>query len=58
MKEKLKNFRQEEDGLTIVEYAVAAGFITATVAVAFFSLGITIEGIIVLVDGLMQNPAG
>ena len=52
------NFLQEEDGLTIVEYAVATGFITATVAGAFFALGGTIEGIIVLVDGLMQNPAG
>ena len=58
MKDKLMNFLQEEDGLTIVEYAVAAGFITATVAGAFFALGGTIESIIVLVDGLMKNPAG
>ena len=58
MKDKLMNFLQEEDGLTIVEYAVAAGFITAIVAGAFFALGGTIESIIVLVDGLMQNPAG
>jgi len=54
----LMKFLQAENGLTIVEYAVAAGFITATVAGAFFALGGSIEGIILAVEGLMQNPAG
>ncbi len=58
MKDKLMKFLQDEDGLTIVEYAVAAGLITATVAGAFFALGGTVEGIITTVDGFLQNPAG
>ena len=58
MKDKLMKFLREEDGLTIVEYAVAAGLITATVAGAFFALGGTVEGIITTVDGFLQNPAG
>ena len=58
MKNKLMKFLREEDGLTIVEYAVAAGLITATVAGAFFALGGTVEGIITTVDGFLQNPAG
>ena len=49
-------FLQEEDGLTIVEYAVAAGLITATVAGAFFALGGTIEGIIKLLNTYLTNP--
>ncbi len=58
MKDKLMNFLRDEDGLTIVEYAVAAGLITATVAGAFFALGGTVEGIIKLLDGYLKNPAG
>jgi len=58
VKNKLMKFLREEDGLTIVEYAVAAGLITATVAGAFFALGGTVEGIITTVDGFLQNPAG
>ena len=53
VKDKLMKFLQEEDGLTIVEYAVAAGLITATVAAAFFTLGGTIEGIITTIDGYL-----
>lgn len=55
MKDKLIKFLREEKGLTIVEYAVAAGLITATVAGAFFALGGTVEGIIVAVNGYL-NP--
>ncbi len=58
MKDKLLAFFREEEGLTIVEYAVAAGLITATVAGAFFALGGTVEGIITTVDGYLQNAAG
>ncbi len=57
MKDKLMKFLQEEDGLTIVEYAVAAGLITATVAGAFFALGGTVEGIIVAVNGYLTPAA-
>ncbi len=58
MKDKILTFLRDQDGLTIVEYAVAAGLITATVAGAFFALGGTVEGIITTVDGFLQNPAG
>ncbi len=51
MKDKLMAFLRDQDGLTIVEYAVAAGLITATVAAAFFALGGTIEGVITTIDG-------
>ena len=57
MKDKLMKFLQEEDGLTIVEYAVAAGLITATVAAAFFALGVTVENVITTVQGFITPPA-
>ena len=51
MKDKLMAFLRDQDGLTIVEYAVAAGLITATVAAAFFALGGTVEGVITTING-------
>lgn len=50
VKDKLQKFLRDEEGLTIVEYAVAAGLITATVAGTFAALGGTVEGIITLVN--------
>jgi len=51
-------FLRQEDGLTIVEYAVAAGLITALVAGAFFALGGSIQLIIESVNGFLGlNPA-
>jgi pilus assembly protein Flp/PilA len=35
-------FLQDEEGLTIVEYAVAAALISATVALAFTNLGLAV----------------
>jgi pilus assembly protein Flp/PilA len=55
VKKKLIAFLKDDDGLTIVEYAVAAGLITATVALAFQALGGTVEGIINTVEGYL-NP--
>jgi len=51
--EKLKTFIYEEDGLTIVEYAVAAGLITALVAGAFTALGVSVENVITTVTGYL-----
>ena len=51
MKNKLMAFLRDQDGLTIVEYAVAAGLITVGVAGAFFVLGTTVEGVISTVNG-------
>ena len=49
----LKTFFRSEDGLTIVEYAVAAALITVGVAGAFTALGITVNGVITAVNGLI-----
>jgi pilus assembly protein Flp/PilA len=51
--EKLKTFLRNEEGLTIVEYAVAAGLITAAVAASFVALGGAVDGIIKLVTGFI-----
>jgi pilus assembly protein Flp/PilA len=54
--EKIKAFMYEEDGLTIVEYAVAAGLITALVAGAFTALGVSVENVITTVTGYLPAP--
>ncbi len=46
VKMKLKAFLRNEEGLTIVEYAVAAGLITAAVALTFENLGTAVDGVI------------
>ncbi len=51
MKEKIKTFLRSEEGLTIVEYAVAAGLITVTVAGSFGLLGAAVEGVITTITG-------
>ena len=56
VKDKLMTFLREEDGLTIVEYAVAAGLITLAVAGAFTVLGGTIDGILTTLNGYLLNP--
>ncbi len=53
VKKLLKAFIRNEDGLTIVEYAVAAALITVGVAGAFTALGITVNGVITTVNGLI-----
>jgi pilus assembly protein Flp/PilA len=55
MKAKVMAFLRDEEGLTIVEYAVAAGLISAAVVVAFTNLGTTILGII---NGLITALGG
>ncbi|MBK5417638.1 Flp family type IVb pilin [Pseudomonas sp. TH31] len=39
IKASVVKFLKDEDGLTIVEYAVAGGLITVAVAAAFLALG-------------------
>jgi pilus assembly protein Flp/PilA len=46
MKKQLMAFLRDEEGLTIVEYAVAAGLIAAAVVIAFTDLGKTVLKII------------
>jgi pilus assembly protein Flp/PilA len=51
VKKKLIAFLRNEEGLTIVEYAVAAGLITAAVALSFTALGTTVNTVITTVTG-------
>ena len=53
MIEKLKNFFNEEEGLTIVEYAVAAGLITAAVVASFGALGGAVNTVITTITGFI-----
>jgi pilus assembly protein Flp/PilA len=46
MKSTLAALWREEEGLTVVEYAIAGGLIGATVIVAFHQLGVTVGTII------------
>ncbi|MGF6557964.1 pilus assembly protein Flp/PilA [Pseudomonas sp. S30_BP2TU TE3576] len=43
IKASVLKFVKDEDGLTIVEYAVAGGLITAAVAFAFTDLGTNVH---------------
>lgn len=43
IKASVLKFIKDEDGLTIVEYAVAGGLITAAVALAFTDLGANVH---------------
>ena len=53
MKKLFNAFIRNEDGLTIVEYAVAAALITVGVAAAFNALGVTVNGVITAVNLLI-----
>ena len=56
MANRIKTFIRDQDGLTIVEYAVAAGLITATVATAFLLLGEQVETVIETVTTYITPP--
>ncbi|MET0656793.1 MAG: Flp family type IVb pilin [Steroidobacteraceae bacterium] len=45
-KQAVMAFIREEEGLTVVEYAVAGGLISAVVVASFRALGVTVDGII------------
>jgi pilus assembly protein Flp/PilA len=55
MKKKVLAFLRSEDGLTIVEYAVAAGLIASLVVTAFTNLG---ERILAIINGLIAALGG
>ena len=48
-------FLRDEEGLTIVEYAVAAGLISATVVLAFTNLG---AAVLAIINGLISALGG
>ena len=47
--ENLMRFLLQDEGLTVVEYAIAAGLVVASVVVSFGLLGTTIDAIIATV---------
>ncbi|GGK59321.1 Flp family type IVb pilin [Amphritea balenae] len=44
LKQQIKLFIQDEDGLTTVEYAIAGGLVGAAVILAFRNLGTAVNG--------------
>lgn len=58
MKKHVTAFLRDEEGLTIVEYAVAAGLIAAAVVLAFTELGQTVLAIITNLITAMTPAAG
>ena len=53
MKKKLHAFFRDEEALTLVEYALAAGLIVSAVAVALLVLGISISTIITPINTVL-----
>lgn len=45
-KTSLMKFLKDEEGLTVVEYAVAGGLIAAVTVAAFRALGVTVTGVV------------
>jgi pilus assembly protein Flp/PilA len=60
MQKSIMKFIKDEDGLTMVEYAVAGGMIAAAGVVAFQALGLEVDRIIDVIVGELNNvaPAG
>ena len=47
--ENLMRFLLQDEGLTVVEYAIAAGLVVASVVVSFGLLGVAVDAIIATV---------
>jgi pilus assembly protein Flp/PilA len=56
IKQAVVKFIKDEDGLTVVEYAVAGGLIAAVTVAAFRALGITVTGVIEGIDDALNAP--
>lgn len=46
LKQAVMNFIREEEGLTVVEYAIAGALVSIAVVTAFTNLGTAVEGAI------------
>ena len=55
MKKQIMKFLRDEDGLTMVEYAVAGGLITLGAVAAFQTLGTSVSNKIGEVDGAVNG---
>jgi pilus assembly protein Flp/PilA len=51
-------FWKDEEGLTVVEYAVAGGLIALVLIVAFQTLGTTVEDIICQINDELATGSG
>jgi pilus assembly protein Flp/PilA len=58
MKNSLIAFWKEEEGLTVVEYAIAGGLIGAVVVGAFVTLGNTVAAIITYINTQLGRSPG
>ncbi len=58
MRKFLLAFLRDEEGLTMVEYAVAGSLITAAAAAAFTALGTAVTAKITAITGYITNGAG
>jgi len=55
MKEAILNFLKDEEGLTMIEYAVAGGMITLGAVGAFKTLGTNVGTKVAAIDTAMSN---
>jgi pilus assembly protein Flp/PilA len=53
MKNAIKTFLKEEEGLTTVEYAIAGGLVGLAVVGAFQALGATVGGVISAIEAIL-----
>lgn len=58
IKQAVVKFIKDEEGLTVVEYAVAGGLIALLLIVAFQSLGTTVSAIICEINDLLSTETG
>lgn len=56
LKQAVIEFIREEEGLTVVEYAIAGGLVGLGVIAAFRLLGGTVDGIIRDIDTELNTP--
>lgn len=58
MQNGIKRFLRDEEGLTMVEYAVAGGLICAAAVAAFTLLGEEVANVINYIVGVLSGSAG
>ena len=57
MKNAIKTFLMEEEGLTTVEYAIAGSLVGAAVVIAFTDLGVAVGDVIEGLTGAIDGTA-
>jgi len=58
IKQAVVKFIKDEEGLTVVEYAVAGGLISLVVVGAFQTLGLTVADVINNIEGAINPGSG